>query len=210
DAGKIARRYYQCFDLFDCVQFPMTFGTEIGEPDSVDIIRICPEDAPALVTDVKDRRTKLKGLAIAHFGAFLDLDWRVSDLLWGRLDGAERIITALLPLKESAKLRDSLIDEAHAAILEEFKARDYLGKMVLKSPVPLERAFQEKVIDALAPPAATAGRQTQTNFMSVWQNLVPEEPNREMMMRALSRGTTITGRMFDGISSQIRQSLDMM
>src|SRR5262249_5981911 len=116
DAGKIARRYYQCFDLFDCVQFPMTFGTEIGEPDSVDIIRICPEDAPALVTDVKDRRTKLKGLAIAHFGAFLDLDWRVSDLLWGRLDGAERIITALLPLKESAKLRDSLIDEAHAAI----------------------------------------------------------------------------------------------
>jgi patatin-related protein len=46
DAGQIARRYYQCFDIFDCVQFPMMFGTDIGEPDTVDIIRVCPRTPP--------------------------------------------------------------------------------------------------------------------------------------------------------------------
>jgi hypothetical protein len=31
-------------------------------------------------------------LAVAHFGAFLDRDWRANDVLWGRLDAVERII----------------------------------------------------------------------------------------------------------------------
>jgi len=200
DAGRIARRYYQRFDLFDCVQFPMTFGTDIGEPDSIDIIRVCPEDAPALVSDPQQRRTKLKGLAIAHFGAFLDEDWRISDLLWGRLDGAERIITALLPLEESATLRERLIDEAHAAILAEFDARPRLGQMALKSCASLAPQLAQQLIDGIAPPAAVAARQTQTDFMSLWQRVVPAEPDRVMLMRALSRGTTITGRMLDGIA----------
>jgi hypothetical protein len=68
----------------------------------------------------------------------------VSDLLWGRLDGAERIITALLPLKENATLRDQLIAEAHEAILEEFDARQRLGSIALdparNQAIPLTKA----------------------------------------------------------------------
>jgi uncharacterized protein (DUF427 family) len=212
DASQIARRYYQCFDFFDCVQFPMMFGTDIGEPDTVDIIRVCPEDAPALVPDdVQERRTKLKVLAVVHFGAFLDRDWRVSDLLWGRLDGAERIITALLPLQQSAQLRNRLIDEAHAAILAEFQARPRLGTMALNptrnqsARNPLTPQIVQQVIDAIALHAAAASRQTQTTFMSLWRTLMPAEPDRVMLVRTLARGTTIVGRMFDGIagSSQL-------
>jgi hypothetical protein len=150
-------------------------------------------------------------LAIAHFGAFLDRDWRVSDLLWGRLDGAERIITALLPLRESADLRNALIDEVHAAILTEFEARVRLGKMVLNPErdqgirVPLTPQLAQRAIEAIAPPARAADRPTQTEFMSLWRMLVPAEPNRVMLMRALARGTTITGRMLDGIGgSQLK------
>jgi hypothetical protein len=161
--------------------------------------------------DVQERRTKLKGLAVAHFGAFLDRDWRVSDLLWGRLDGAERIITALLPLQGSAQLRNELIDEAHEAILAEFEARPRLGTMALNptrnqsARNPLTPQTVQQVIDAIAPPAAAAKRQTQTTFMSLWQMLMPAEPDRVMLMRTLARGTTIVGRMLDGIagSSQL-------
>jgi len=71
-ANTVARRYYHCFDLFDSVQYPMTFGTGIGEADVVEIIRVCPEDASALIPDVAGRRAKLRGLVAAHFGAFLD------------------------------------------------------------------------------------------------------------------------------------------
>lgn len=193
----------------------MMFGTDIGEPDTVDIIRVCPEDAPALVPDdVQERRTKLKGLAVVHFGAFLDRDWRVSDLLWGRLDGAERIITALLPLQQSAQLRNRLIDEAHAAILAEFQARPRLGTMALNptrnqsARNPLTPQTVQQVIDAIAPHAAAASRQTQTTFMSLWRTLMPAEPDRVMLMRTLARGTTIVGRMLDGIagSSQLAKT----
>ncbi|MBI3275474.1 MAG: DUF3376 domain-containing protein [Methylocystis sp.] len=213
DAGRIARRYYQCFDFFDCVQFPMMFGTDIGEPDIVDIIRVCPEDAPALVAETRERRTKLKGLAVAHFGAFLDRDWRISDLLWGRLDGAERIITALLPLQESAQLRNRLIDEAHEAILKEFEARPRLGTMALDptrnqgARHPLTSETVQQAIDAIAQPATAADRQTQTAFMSLWRMLTPAEPNRVMLMRTLARGATIVGHMLDGIAGGTQLSL---
>ena len=32
---------------------------------------------------------KLGGNALAHFGGFLDENWRLNDILWGRLDTAE-------------------------------------------------------------------------------------------------------------------------
>jgi hypothetical protein len=110
----------------------MSFGTDIGEPDQVDIVRIAPEDADRLVDDVGARRRKLKGLVVAHFGAFLDRDWRVSDLLWGRLDAAERIITSLLPLAENEPLRYRLIDDAQNAILHEFRALQRLEDMAMR------------------------------------------------------------------------------
>jgi Protein of unknown function (DUF3376) len=95
-SGTIAARYYYWFDIFDGVQYPMMFGTTIGEADIVEIFRVASEDAMRPTDTVAERRKKLRGLAVAHFGAFLDRDWRVNDLLWGRLDAAERIISALL------------------------------------------------------------------------------------------------------------------
>jgi len=39
-------------------------------------------------------------------------------MLWGRLDGAERIISALLPATKDREIRDQLIKEAHMSILQ--------------------------------------------------------------------------------------------
>ncbi|HET9167336.1 MAG TPA: patatin-like protein, partial [Candidatus Angelobacter sp.] len=104
--GTLAARFFNCFDLFDSIQYPMAFNTDIGEAEIVQIVRVCPEDATALgPVDIEQRRAKLKGLVMAHFGAFLDQDWRVNDLLWGRLDAAERVITALLPWTDDNVLR---------------------------------------------------------------------------------------------------------
>lgn len=38
---------------------------------------------------------KLAGATMGHFGGFLDQGWRESDLMWGRLDGAEVLLAAL-------------------------------------------------------------------------------------------------------------------
>jgi hypothetical protein len=63
---------------------------------------------------------KLTGTALGHFGAFLQRNWRQNDILWGRLDGAERIINALLPNDEAPNgTRARLVKEAQMHILED-------------------------------------------------------------------------------------------
>ena len=57
---------------------------------------------------VKGGREKLVGTALGAFGGFLQEDWREHDMMWGRLDGAERIITALLPESAHKDLRNKL------------------------------------------------------------------------------------------------------
>lgn len=208
--GKIAERFYHCFDLFDGIQYPMTFNTDIGEADVVQIVRVCPEDATALgPADVKERRAKLKGLMVAHFGAFLDKDWRVSDLLWGRLDAAERIITALLPWNDEhiVSMRNKLIDEAQNAILHDFGAQQRLLNMAARQVVHdghqarVNDTNVKKILSAAAP-LAGQNRMAHQEFMAVWGDTVPVEPSRSLLMRTLARGTEITGRILEGISQQ--------
>src|ERR1043165_6912104 len=117
-------RYFSQFDDFDQISFPILFASEVGESDVVEVLRISPEDATSLIDERAERqkangRQKLAGTALHHFGAFLDQVWRQNDILWGRLDGAERLITAMLPDPEDKKVRAQLISEAHEAILIE-------------------------------------------------------------------------------------------
>jgi hypothetical protein len=215
EAAVVAARYYRWFDRFDCVQFLMSFGTDIGEPDQVDMVRVAPEDACRLVPHVAARRKKLKGLVVAHFGAFLDHDWRVSDLLWGRLDAAERIITCLLPLSDNADLRYRLIDEAQNSILNEFRALPRLEDMATRQsmqPRPgaaITSAQAARVAATIAappvpappvpPPTRLAANQ---QFIGTWQLVVPSAPDPRAMLNNLARGTEIIGRILEGIAAR--------
>jgi patatin-related protein len=124
----LTERYggWATFEVYDSALFPMVFGTGLGEFDEVDIVRISPADSKAegvrRFAPRQPGQSKLKGTRFGAFGAFLDRTWRENDLLWGRLDGAERLITAVLPgaQREVEKLRKTLIAEAHLAIAEEW------------------------------------------------------------------------------------------
>jgi patatin-related protein len=209
-SGQIAARYYYWFDLFDAVQYPMMFGTAVGEADIVEIVRVAPEDAAALTPSVAERRDKLRGLAVAHFGAFLDRDWRVNDLLWGRLDAAERIISALLPWQETKDLRDRLIDKAHSEIFSEFYARPALGEMAVRrvvQPSPgtgLDSGNVRQVIAAVTPPPEPPSRAGHRDFMKIWRDVVPSEVNPQLLLTTLARGTAIVGQMLDAIADRRR------
>jgi hypothetical protein len=74
----------------------------------------CDRHAKQLIDERKTGCHKLAGSALGHFGAFLARQWRQNDILWGRLDGAERPISALLP---DHPLRKQLIGEAQAQIV---------------------------------------------------------------------------------------------
>ena len=206
-AARALRPFYFNFDLFDSLIFPMLYGTSTGESEPVSIFRISPEDASALEPDPKKRRTKLKGRAISNFGAFLDRSWRQNDLLWGRLDGAERIISALLPLEESAELRSNLIDQAHAAILADFQVPERVRQMVLdriagKHPGGhLSKPEANDLIAAVTATPAGAPRQRNRQTMANWTHLVPPQMDQKVLLEDVARAASITGKVLDDIAA---------
>ena len=62
---------------------------------------------------------KLSGVKKFHFGAFFDPAGRERDYLWGRLDGAARLIELLLGKDATDAERTEWCREAFAAIAQE-------------------------------------------------------------------------------------------
>jgi patatin-related protein len=117
-ADKIAATimdYYATYDDMDMIILPIIYGTDIGSGTIIDVHRVSPQDATSLVTE-KNGIKKLAGTSFGDFGAFLEKEWRQSDMLWGELDGAETIIRSLIP---NSKTAEPFISEAHKAILSD-------------------------------------------------------------------------------------------
>ena len=79
-----------------------------------------PRDAKLLPPLDPNKPKQLAGFETMHFGAFFDRAGRESDYLWGRLDGAERLIG--LVLGAGGFTDDERADwcrKAFAAIVEE-------------------------------------------------------------------------------------------
>jgi hypothetical protein len=112
-ARAALRYYHDRFVAYDLVTWPLLIGRS-GEGAHVDVLRLSPEDAKSLSRLGAD---KLAGSSLHHFGAFFDRAWRRWDIMWGRLDGAELLITSLLP--KGHPLQAELLREAQLAILRE-------------------------------------------------------------------------------------------
>ena len=225
---KYLWRYFSQFDDFDQISFPILYGVEEGESDVVEIIRISPEDATKLINERKERKTsadgvgrrKLAGVALHHFGAFLDRTWRQNDIMWGRLDGAERLITALLPDPKDKGIRDEMIRQAHSAILIEempVESRHQLGLLMsdalmrASAGAPLGDTIT-KLIKELDSDSSLSTR-LETIMRSSLQDdeflqfvATGYEVNRKTdakeMLRAMSRSTQVIGKVFEDIANQ--------
>ena len=128
--------YYKYFGDFDQISYPILYSTGVGEEaDVIDVFRVSPEDATALIDETAEYNAKgekiqqgkkvkkLAGTTLGNFGAFFERPFRVNDIMWGRLDGAERVIAALLPAQTA--LRTAMTEQAHRAIIvEEMMAED--------------------------------------------------------------------------------------
>ena len=113
--------YYIYFEDFDQVSYPILYSTAVGEEaDVIDVFRVSPLDATALIEESDEpqkRVRKLAGTTLGNFGAFFERKFRINDIMWGRLDGAERVIAALLP--SNPDLRRELTEEAHREIIKD-------------------------------------------------------------------------------------------
>jgi len=227
DDGLLIRqylsRYYLRFDTYDQMSFPLYYDTGTGEPSTVEVVRISPVDATNLIDESAGTRKKLAGTALANFGAFLDRRWRLNDIMWGQLDGAERVIQAMLPMTDddTRVVRKELIERAQRRILRDALVPE--GEANLTSLVV-------SALDA-APGSGTTDEQLKKLFAELWTgnaaaqasmgtvlaSLLSEpklmefvrntrktdpQPDPEMTMRSAARAVTITGRVLQAISKQ--------
>lgn len=229
---KYLWRYFSQFDDFDQIAFPILYGVEEGESDVVEVIRISPEDATTLINERRERRNsadgvgrrKLAGTALHHFGAFLDRTWRQNDIMWGRLDGAERLITSLLPDPADKGVREEMIRQAQVGILKEDMApKNHRELGNLMSDALMRASAGEPIETAIAKVIGDldAGSSVRKRLETVLCNSLKEEEllrfitngyevNRnvdaKMMLRAMSRSTQVIGHVFEDIANQ--NSLD--
>lgn len=110
---------YNTFHWHDAVTLPVLQGTGAREYSDVAVFRVSPVDSVLSMGSVGAKEEKLAGIRAGAFGGFMDRTWRENDMMWGRLDGAERIVTALLPNPADAALREDYIRRVHDIILTE-------------------------------------------------------------------------------------------
>jgi len=215
------RTNYHTFDWRDSVILPLLSGTGIEETGTVGIFRVSPADAV-----LREERTeglperKLAGVKLGHFGAFLSEQWRKNDIMWGRLDGAERIITALLPDPGDKELREKLIGDAQADILKEELSSDvvmaWLAQYVKEKFVPYAPNVTEQVLNnvvqslLLSQPKADPARvilrdllaggagPEYKEFIRQFYRL-PSDPDPQKVLEWTGRAATIVGDMFKGL-----------
>jgi patatin-related protein len=210
-AGDTGRSGWERFLRQDYQVYPIVFGTSLGEFETVDIFRISPQETRAIADAAPGAGTSnppLRGASLGDFGAFLDRRWRLSDMLRGRLDGAERLITAVLPDSDAAtvQVREGLIREAQEAIAREWEdfqkqfAEDVPAPSPAAPALPAESEAPGATIAGTAGPRKLGSRATAI-IRSVYRlGAVDADPH--CVLRELSRSTIIVGKMLDGLASE--------
>jgi patatin-related protein len=97
--------HYVGFAMWDVLTFTLPDWRDLGEHDEIRVDRISPVDAVSLRTGAIS--STLKGAELRHFAGFFSRTLRESDYLWGRLDGAERLIDIIC----DAAAPDILLDQ---------------------------------------------------------------------------------------------------
>lgn len=113
---------YLGFPFFDIATLPLLQGEGMDEFDPIRVDRISPEDARAIRTG--GVAAMLKGDQFNNFGAFFSRAYRENDYLWGRLNGADRLIDIVLSTLDADARPDAeqvaaLKRRAFHAILDE-------------------------------------------------------------------------------------------
>jgi patatin-related protein len=204
--------YYRRFESFDMVMLPLTYpGLE--EVNPVDVMRIAPEDATGLISEGEGSKRKLAGVSLGHFGGFMDRAWRRNDLMWGRLDGAERILDALLPAGEA---RDRLRERAFAAIIREELVNQDAGPLTdllagaLGADVDADRLVLGSLHDECAPVV------DRTALLAALQDLpdakllaqfratyeVPRQVDPQASMSTAGRAADVGGKVLENASKR--------
>jgi patatin-related protein len=147
------QRDFTRFREFDKLLYPFEYLMDLTEKELIQTVRISPGDAKLGLGEGKTLEDKLAGDTLYAFGGFFKRSWRSNDILWGRLDGLNRIFEALLTSKSVKRFPEFLERQGNCRKgtpeFEEFTAR-YLEFLLDESLPNVGESTRQEIIGYLS------------------------------------------------------------
>jgi len=163
---------FEKFQLIDQVIYPYQYLSDIQNKNLIKLVRISPNDADKGFGKDKRLKEKLAGDQFRAFGGFFKKSWRSNDILWGRLDGVNRIVDGLLT-SESLKAFSGVVSRQikleQLPGTEEEKIQEYVKRLVDESfPTETQTEKNELIQDLikLAQPNTTLAKKELEEFLN--------------------------------------------
>lgn len=96
DVNEDLLNTFQEFRFIDQEIYPLQYLSDFQSDDIINVVRVSPVDANKGFGKDKHINERLAGAQFRGFGGFFKRSWRSNDILWGRLDGLNRIVDALI------------------------------------------------------------------------------------------------------------------
>ncbi len=168
-----------------------------GENDDIGVVRVSPADAQTVFCQ-QPGRPKLAGVAVHHFGGFFDADWRRTDIMWGRLDACERLITVVLDEETQTARRDELIQKGQRAIIAELlDDTEYARLFTIIAPGCDKPQPGDSGVEA---DGSSRTYPNPESILAALQNYVASPgPSREKVLELATRASRVTDALVGGL-----------
>ena len=105
-------KQWNTFEVIDRELYPFEYLTSLNAKEIIKPICISPDTAQLGVGTGKNTEQKLGGNKLYNIGGFFKKSWKLNDLLWGRLDGLNRILESIVTPKSVANFANFVQREA--------------------------------------------------------------------------------------------------
>lgn len=95
-AAQLLLHQFQSFEQLDRVLYPLEYLTDLDKKEPLHTVCISPATAQLGWSQDKSAPKKLAGHNFYLAGGFFNKSWHVNDLLWGRLDGLDRMMAGII------------------------------------------------------------------------------------------------------------------
>lgn len=123
-------KQWHTFEIIDRELYPFEYLTSLHEKEIVNPICISPDNAQLGIGAGKNTQDKLGGDKLYNIGGFFKKSWRANDLLWGRLDGLNRVIEGIVTPKTVTAFANFVKRESSKANCSQ---ADYLEWLITES-----------------------------------------------------------------------------
>jgi patatin-related protein len=145
-------KQWNTFEVIDQELYPFEYLTSLNTKEIINPICISPDTAQLGIGTGKNTEQKLGGNKLYNIGGFFKKSWRSNDLLWGRLDGLNRIVESIVTPKSVANFANFVQREADRTDCNSTQYLDWLLTESLPHLSGTERELISSHLTYLAQP----------------------------------------------------------